>query len=303
MSAELTSHVRYPEDLFKLQRDILTRYHVDKPVDFYNQNDRWQVPTDPTKNTQDAQPPYYILAQRPGDEKASFQLTSALNAFNRENLSSFISASSDPKTYGQIQVLRLPGNTPFRGPQQVQQSFITNNQVRPGLTLFNSQDSKVVFGNLLTLPIGGSGLLYVEPLYVQGTGQNSFPLLQKVLVNYADRVGYADTLQDALDQVFGPGAGTSATGGGATTPPTGDGTTAPTTTPAAPTTSPPGSVGATSPAMDQAVADIKSALDALKAAQSSGDFAAQGQALADLQKAVTAYQTAQQAAASATPTG
>jgi uncharacterized membrane protein (UPF0182 family) len=200
-------------------------------------------------------------------------------------------------------VLRLPGNTPFRGPRQVQQSFITNNQVRPGLTLFNSQDSKVVFGNLLTLPIGGSGLLYVEPLYVQGTGQNSFPLLQKILVNYADRVGYADTLQDALDQVFGPGAGTTATGGGTSTPPTGDGTTTP-TTPAAPTTSPPSAgSGASNPAMDQAVAGIKSALDALKAAQSSGDFAAQGQALADLQKAVTAYQNAQQASASASPTG
>src|SRR4051812_24149369 len=302
MSTELESHIRYPEDLFKLQRDILTRYHVDNPVDFYNQSDRWQVPTDPTKNTQDAQPPYYILAQRPGDQRASFQLTSALNAFNRENLSSFISASSDPKTYGQIQVLRLPGNTPFRGPQQVQQSFITNNQVRPGLTLFNSQDSKVVFGNLLTLPIGGSGLLYVEPLYVQGTGQNSFPLLQKILVNYADRVGYADTLQDALDQVFGPGAGTTATNGGTTTPPTG-GTATP-TSPAAPTTSPPsGGAGASNPAMDQAVAGIKSALDALKAAQSSGDFEGQGKALADLQKAVTAYQNAQQAAASASPTG
>src|SRR3954468_6471494 len=238
MSPELISHVRYPEDLFKLQRDILTRYHVDKPVDFYNQNDRWQVPTDPTKNTQDAQPPYYILAQRPGDERASFQLTSALNAFNRENLSSFISASSDPKTYGQIQVLRLPGNTPFRGPQQVQQSFITNNQVRPGLTLFNSQAPKGFFGNRPPLPIGGSGLLYVEPLYVQGTGQNSFPLLQKILVNYADRVGYADTLQDALDQVFGAGAGEAAVGGG--TGSGGTATQAPATpTPTAPTTTPP----------------------------------------------------------------
>jgi uncharacterized membrane protein (UPF0182 family) len=301
MSDDLVSHVRYPEDLFKLQRDILTRYHVDKPVDFYNQSDRWQVPTDPTKNTQDAQPPYYILAQRPGDDRASFQLTSALNAFNRENLSSFISASSDPKTYGQIQVLRLPGNTPFRGPQQVQQSFITNNQVRPGLTLFNSQDSKVVFGNLLTLPIGGSGLLYVEPLYVQGTGQNSFPLLQKVLVNYADRVGYADTLQDALDQVFGPGAGTTATGG-STAPSTGGAS--PTTGSASPTTSPPAGGGAASnPAMDQAVSAIAAALQSLKTAQSSGDFAAQGQALADLQKAVTAYQAAQSAAATASPTG
>src|SRR4051812_7658203 len=302
MSPELISHVRYPEDLFKLQRDILTRYHVDKPVDFYNQNDRWQVPNDPTQETNEAQPPYYILAQRPGAELASFQLTSALNAFNRENLSSFISASSDPNDYGKIQVLKLPGNTPFRGPQQVQQSFITNNQVRPDLTLFNSAESQAVFGNLLTLPIGGSGLLYVEPLYVQGTGQNSFPLLQKVLVNYGDKVGYGNTLQDALDQVFGPGAGTTATNGGTTTPPTG-GTATP-TSPAAPTTSPPsGGAGASNPAMDQAVAGIKSALDALKAAQSSGDFEGQGKALADLQKAVTAYQNAQQAAASASPTG
>src|SRR3954454_2210209 len=214
MSDELVGHIRYPEDLFKLQRDILTRYHVSDPVDFYNQNDRWQVPNDPTQETNEAQPPYYILAQRPGAELASFQLTSALNAFNRENLSSFISASSDPNDYGKIQVLKLPGNTPFRGPQQVQQSFITNNQVRPDLTLFNSAESQAVFGNLLTLPIGGSGLLYVEPLYVQGTGQNSFPLLQKVLVNYGDRVGYGNTLEDALDQVFGAGAGEAAVGGG-----------------------------------------------------------------------------------------
>src|SRR4051794_19925652 len=307
MSDELVSHVRYPEDLFKLQRDILTRYHVTDATDFYNQNDRWQVPDDPTQDTSAAQPPYYILAQRPGDEKASFQLTSALNAFRRDNLSAFISASSDPQSYGQIQVLRLPGNTPFRGPRQVQQSFITNNQVRPDLTLFNSQESRAVFGNLLTLPIGGNGLLYVEPLYVQGTGSNSFPLLQKVLVNYGDRVGYANTLSHALDQVFGARAGSSATdnhgtaGGGAATP----------TTPAAPSSAPPadGGQAATNPALDRAVADLNAALAAYQAALRSGDFAATGTALAQLQAAVQEYQSAQQAAgassapATASPTG
>jgi uncharacterized protein len=293
VSDELESHVRYPEDLFKLQRDILTRYHVSNPVDFYNQNDRWQVPADPTQDTQEAQPPYYILAQRPGDPAASFQLTSALNAFRRENLSSFISASSDPETYGQIQVLRLPGNTPFRGPQQVQQSFNTNDQVRPDVTLFNSAESQAVFGNLLTLPIGGDGLLYVQPLYVEGTGENSFPLLRKVLVNYGGRVGYADTLSEALDQVFGAGAGESATDS--------DGAPAAPDEPAEPTTPPetpvPPADGGTSgsPALDQAVTAITAALDALETAQRSGDFAAQGQALADLQAAVDAYQAAQAA--------
>jgi uncharacterized membrane protein (UPF0182 family) len=304
MSPELVSHVRYPEDLFKLQRDILTRYHVSDPVDFYNQNNRWQVPNDPTQETNEAQPPYYILAQRPGDELASFQLTSALNAFNRENLSSFISASSDPNDYGKIQVLKLPGNTPFRGPQQVQQSFITNNQVRPDLTLFNSAESQAVFGNLLTLPIGGSGLLYVEPLYVQGTGQNSFPLLQKVLVNYGDKVGYGNTLKDALDQVFGAGAGEAAVSGG-----TGSGgtpTQAPaTSTPTAPTTTPPadGDGRSGNAAMDQAVTEIQAALQALQTAQRNGDFAGQGTALQQLQTAVEAYQKAQQDAGAAQPTG
>ncbi|MCW2578811.1 MAG: hypothetical protein JWR82_412 [Blastococcus sp.] len=294
----LMSHVRYPEDLFKLQRDILTRYHVADPVDFFNQNDRWQVPNDPTQDTDEAQPPYYILAQRPGDEEASFQLTSALNAFNRENLSSFISASSDPENYGEIQVLRLPGNTPFRGPQQVQQSFITNNQVRPDLTLFNSQESRAVFGNLLTLPIGENGLLYVEPLYVQGTGENSFPLLQKVLVNYGDRVGYANTLSEALDQVFGAGAGESAVDSG-DTPPAEDPTPPATPTPSTPTVPPADGGTPATPDMDAAVTAIQSALRALEAAQRNGDFAGQGQALEDLQAAVDAYQSAQQAAGSA----
>jgi uncharacterized protein len=297
MSQELISHVRYPEDMFKLQRDVLTRYHVGDPGVFYAQSDRWQVPNDPTQDTSQAQPPYYILAQRPSDQTASFQLTSALNAYNRDNLSAFISADSDPRSYGQIQVLRLPGNTPFRGPRQVQNSFITNNQVRPDLTLFNSQESRAVFGNLLTLPIGGNGLLYVEPLYVQGTGQNSFPLLQKVLVNYGDRVGYGNTLAEALDQVFGAGAGSAATGNGQS--PTGSAPSSAPPTTAAPTTSPPSSgTGAPNPALEKAVSDIDAALNALATAQRNGDFGAIGKAESDLQKAVQEFQSARSAGSS-----
>ncbi|WP_228395304.1 UPF0182 family membrane protein [Modestobacter roseus] len=298
MSEELISHVRYPEDLFKLQRDVLTRYHVANPVDFYNQNDRWQVPVDPTQQPEstDPQPPYYIVAQRPGDEEASFQLTSALNAYNRDNLSAFISASSAPETYGEIQVLRLPGNTPYRGPLQVQNAFESNNQVRPDLTLFDSDNSEPVFGNLLTLPIGNAGLVYIEPLYVQGTGAGGFPLLQKVLVNYQDKIGYANTLAEALTQVFGEGAGEAAP----------DSDVAPGETPAPeqpadPGTSPPPADGGSgSPTLEAALADIDAALDALADAQRNADFAAIGQAQADLQAAVDAYQAAQ-AAGSAAP--
>ncbi|WP_254790701.1 UPF0182 family membrane protein [Blastococcus tunisiensis] len=296
MDDELVGHVRYPEDLFKVQRDILTRYHVDEPIAFYEGSDRWQIPDDPTRNTDQDQPPYYILAQRPGDDEASFQLTSALNAFQRDNLSAFISASSAPDTYGEIQVLQLPGNTPFRGPGQVQNAFTTNNQVRPDLTLFESESSNAVFGNLLTLPIGDAGLLYVEPLYVEGADESGFPLLQRVLVNFGDRIGYANTLSEALDQVFGAGAGESATDSDdiadtvdedatpEVVPGGGDGVDAPG-----------GGEAPVTPDMEQAVVDINAALAALAAAQRAGDFAGQGQALEDLQAAVDAYQAAQQA--------
>ncbi|MCV2488674.1 UPF0182 family protein [Geodermatophilus sp. YIM 151500] len=308
MPEELVDHVRYPEDLFKVQREILTRYHVEDPVDFYNQSDRWQVSADPTQSnaTEQDQPPYYILAQRPGDERASFQLTSALNAFRRDNLSAFVSASSAPDTYGEIQVLELPGNTPFRGPRQVQNAFLTNNQVRPDLTLFNSENSSAVFGNLLTLPIGGDGLLYVEPLYVRGSGENSFPLLQKVLVNFADRIGYADTLSEALDQVFGAGVGEQATDADNVADTATDDA-QPSPTPDAPATEAPadGGEAAPSPDLAQAIADINAALAALEEAQRNGDFAAQGQALEDLQAATEAYQQIQPGGppAAASPTG
>jgi hypothetical protein len=283
--------VRYPEDLFKLQREVLTRYHVQQASTFYAQSDRWQVPSDPTENTQDAQPPYYLLAQRPGDTAPSYQLTSALNAFNRQNLSSFISASSDPKTYGEMQILKLPGNTPFRGPQQVQQTFITNDGIRRDLTLFNSNESKAVFGNLLTLPIGTNGLLYVEPLYVQGTGTNSFPLLRKVLVDYGDRVGYADTLADALSQAFGVGAGSAATDSGSSGPSPSPSPSPSTSAPSspAPTSAPPAQAN---PALTAAVNQLNAALQSLQTAQRNGDFAGIGQAEAQLAAAVTAYQAA-----------
>jgi uncharacterized membrane protein (UPF0182 family) len=309
ISDELRSHFRYPEDLFKLQRDVLTQYHVNDPSDFYNSSDFWKVPNDPTESTTDPQPPYYVLSQRVGESNSTFQLTSALNALNRENLSAYVSVSSDPDTYGEMQVLQLPGNTQFRGPTQVFQSFNTNSQVRTQLTLFESASSKPVFGNLLTLPIGSNGLLYVEPLYVAGTGQNAFPLLQKVLVNYGDKVGYADTFAEALTQVFGQGAGDAAadsgSGGTSTQAPASPSTTAPSGT-AAPTTTPPADGGggtAGSAALDKAVADLDAAISALATAQRNGDFAGIGKAQSDLQAAVQEYQAASRQTASASPTG
>jgi len=286
ISDSLRSHFRYPEDQFKVQRELLTEYHVDSAAEFFSTVSFWDVPSDPTVQgssgpTGEAQPPYYVLAGLPGQEGATFQLTSPLVSRARQFLSAYVTASSDPANYGQITVLTLPADTQRQGPQQVQGQFLSSPEVSSALTLLRQNQTTVVeYGNLLTLPVGG-GLLNVEPIYVQRAGQNasSYPVLARVLVSYNDRViGFAPTLAGALEQVFGPGAGTNAPDSGqAPTPPVAG----------AGAAAPPGA-----PEVATAATEIQTALSNLKTAQQGGDFAAQGTALAALDAAVQRFQQA-----------
>lgn len=305
ISAELRSHFRYPEDLFKVQRELLSRYHVSNPGEFFSTVSFWDVPSDPTKDASasqasNPQPPYYVLAGDPKNGTTPhFQLTSALVSLRREFLSAYVSASSEPNTYGKITVLQLPSDTQTPGPQQVQTQFTTSTKVSSELNLLRQQQTRVTYGNLLTLPVAG-GLLYVEPIYIERSAQeSSFPQLNKVLVSYAGRVGYQPTLDKALEEVFGAGAGE-----GTTQPGEGSGTTPPPTTssvsPTSTTVPPP--AGGASPDLDKAVQDISTALKDIKDAQASGDWTKLGTAYAALEAATQRYDQARSAAVSATAT-
>jgi uncharacterized membrane protein (UPF0182 family) len=285
ISNELRQHFRYPEDLFKVQREMLARYHVNNPSVFFTNDDFWNVPTDPTQNQQGVdQPPYYVLAGPPiGRGPAEFQLTSALVSLRRPFLAAYISAGSDPQDYGKIRVLELPSDSQTLGPEQVQNRFVSSAQVSAELNLLRQSETDVRYGNLLTLPVGG-GLLYVEPVYIERANQQAaFPQLNRVLVAYGDRIGYAPTLREALNQVFGAGAGDATTSPDQLAPATNQSA-----------TQLPGSAGAggASQGMRQAVADIADALKRLRAAQAAGDFNAQGKALADLDAATKRFDAA-----------
>jgi uncharacterized membrane protein (UPF0182 family) len=294
ISDSLRQHFRYPEDQFKVQRELLTRYHVDNPAEFFSTVSFWDVPSDPTVQgntgaSQNAQPPYYLLTGLPNQPQASFQLTSALVSLRRQFMASYMTASSDPATYGKITVLQLPPDTQTLGPQQVQAQFLGSPEVSSELNLLRQNQTTIDYGNLLTLPVAG-GLLYVEPVYIERAGQDSsYPQLARVLVSFGGRVGYDPQLSKALDQVFGSGAGATAT-----SPSQGTG-------PPTASTSPPAAGPGTNPAAAQAATDISNAFAQLKAAQQSGNFAAQGQALQALDQAVQRFQQAQSAAPSATP--
>ena len=204
ITEELRDHLRYPEDLFKVQRELLARYHVSDPGVFFNNDAFWSVPNDPTApegRNELNQPPYYVVAADPETKNPSFQLITPYRGLNREFLSAHMAVSSDPDNYGDITVRVLPTNTQTRGPKQAQDALMSSDQVARDRTLWEgSNDLKN--GNLLTLPVGDGEILYVEPIYSQRKDQASaFPKLLRVLVFYKDRVGYAPTVSQALSQV------------------------------------------------------------------------------------------------------
>ena len=277
MPAEVVNHVRYPEDLFKIQREILSKYHVKDAGAFYGGQDFWIIPNDPTRpGVQSAQPPYYLQLQMPGDVKPVFSLTTTFAPTRRQTLASFMSVSSDPNNnYGKIRVLQLPRNTTIPGPTQVQNNFESNPDVGALLSLLRRGGSDVELGNLLSLPIAG-GLLYVEPVYVRATAGESYPLLRKVLASFGQKVVFEDNIEDAITALFGTSAGA------ATEPeesPSTDGQ-------ATPTPETPSITGNPEIDLANAINDMQKAVADGKKALAEGDFTAYGKAQQDLENAL-----------------
>ena len=252
-------HIRYPEDMFKVQRDILAKYHVNDAQAFYSGQDFWIVPNDPTKPAlAQAQPPYYLTLKMPGQDKAAFQLTSAYAPTKRQTLAAFMAVNADyGPDYGTIRVLQLPRNTTIPGPTQVQNNFESDPEVATQLSLLRQGGSEVELGNLLSLPVGG-GLLYFEPVYVRGSQGEGYPLLRKVLVSFGSKVAFEDDLATALSKVF--------SGQTITTEPDGDGVVDPIVD----------ETKTSAQLLAQAILDANEAYEDGRAALAKGDFTAYG---------------------------
>ena len=343
ISSDLMSHIRYPEDLFKVQRTLLTRYHVETAAEFYSGQDFWRNPEDPTSpaNNPTDQPPYYQTLQMPGQSDPTFSLSTSFIAGGsggRNVLTGYLAVNAeagnvagtpDPD-YGKLRLLELPRGSTIPGPGQVQNNFTSDSDIATQLGWLKNNQATVLNGNLLTLPVGG-GLLYVQPVYVQASSGTKFPLLRKVLVSFGNEVKLADTLDEALDEVFGGSSGAQAGDAEVTdegipvdekpTGPNTDGSEDPTQSPTQPGStgepstpdtpsepSPPsqpanpdgdGSSGNSGKdpqsVLASSLADAKKAMEDSQAALTAGDFAKYGEAQARLQKAVEAAIAAQDA--------
>ncbi|MGH3448334.1 MAG: UPF0182 family protein, partial [Nocardioidaceae bacterium] len=221
VSPELRAHLRYPVDMFKVQRDILAKYHVTDPQTFYEGSERWKVPEDPAADQDTTQPPYYLSISRPGEDSPKFSLTSVYVPNNRQNLASFVSVNSeasDEKGYGTMQILQLTSDTQVDGPSQIANAFQSDGGVSQALLQYKQTGTNILYGNLLTLPVGDA-LLYVQPVYIKRqASEGAYPVLQYVIASFGKDVGYGATLDEALRVALGlkPGETTGASEGGAT---------------------------------------------------------------------------------------
>ena len=223
MPADLRAHVRYPDDIYRVQAALYTTYHMDSPVDFYHREDQWQIPAGDESG---GAVPFmrHIIMRLPGEAAAEFVYMVPFTPRGKDNLAAWMVARNDGAEYGRLRVYLLSRQSLVFGPTQVENRINQNTEVSRQVSLWDQRGSQVIRGSLLVIPIGAS-LLYVQPLYLRAEG-GRIPELKRVIVAYQNQVVMAENLDGALAQLFGgsgvvSGPGAAAVSGGT---PAGDAT-------------------------------------------------------------------------------
>ncbi len=205
MPPDLRAHLRYPEDLFRVQTDLYATYHMAEPEIFYHREDQWQKPL---VNRRGEEPdPFlrHIVMRLPEEEQAEFIFMVPFTPRGKDNLASWMVARNDGEHYGQLVVYRFPKQSLVFGPTQIVNRISQNTEISRQVSLWDQRGSEVIRGNLLVIPIEES-LIYVQPLYLRAEG-GRIPELKRVVVAYQNRVVMEETLEAGLAQLFGGSVG------------------------------------------------------------------------------------------------
>lgn len=257
MPEGLRAHWRYPEDLLNLQAHALTQYHVTDPVIFLNNSDAWELPRETdSSGVKDEMKPYYVQMRLPGEAGDGFVLILPFTPRQRTNMSGWLAAHCDPGDYGKLILFKYPKERNMPGPEQMESNISQDPDVANINKLWNNEQSTLVGGNLLVVPIGRS-VLYVRPLFQQSRS-NPIPELRRVVLAFSNKVVLAESYEEALRQLMG-------VEGASVKQPTEPGTGTSQPTPSAPQN------------MQAKIKEAASLLDRADAALRSGDFAKYGE--------------------------
>jgi uncharacterized membrane protein (UPF0182 family) len=206
MPADIRAHIRYPEDLFRIQTGLYTTYHMSDPDIFYHREDQWQTPT--LARGESAGDPFvrHIVMRLPGESQEEYIIMTPFTPRQKDNLAAWMIARNDGDHYGELVVYRFPRQSLVFGPSQIVNRINQDTEVSRQLTLWDQRGSEVIRGNLLVIPIE-EALIFVQAIYLRAEG-GQIPELKRVVVAYQNRVVMEETLERGLDRLFGSSAGT-----------------------------------------------------------------------------------------------
>lgn len=204
MPEGIKEHIRYSKTLFNIQADVFKTYHMVNTQVFYNREDQWETANQFFGESKEKVPvdPAYIIMKLP-DRDTEFMLTNAYTPKNKDNMIAWLAAVSDGEDYGRLLVYQFPKQEMIYGPMQIEQRVDQDTTIAPQLTLLSQQGSRVLRGNMQTIPIEDA-IIYVEPIYIQAShGENNLPEAKKVVVAYQNQVVMENTLSEGIAKIFG----------------------------------------------------------------------------------------------------
>ncbi len=201
MPDDIRKHIRYPEDLFTIQSQLYSIYHMTDPNVFYNKEDLWNIPSETYAENNIQMQPYYIISQLPDQEKPEFLLMMPFTPATKNNMISWMAGRSDGENYGELVVYNFPKDTLVYGPMQIESRIEQDSDISQLLTLWSQRGSRVIRGNLLVIPVENS-ILYIEPIYLQAE-TSELPELKRVIVAFGNQIVMRENLELALAEIFG----------------------------------------------------------------------------------------------------
>ncbi len=197
MPSGLITHLRYPEDMFKIQAKMLLNYHMTNTKVFYNREDVWAI----AKTSGQPVESYYDIMEFPGSDQAEFMTLYPLTPSQKDNMVAFLAGVSNKDGVSSLSVYLFPKDRLVYGPAQIEARINQESNISKDLSLWNQGGSTVSKGHTITVPLKDS-LLYVVPLYIT-SNSSSLPELKKVIVSYGNRLVMEDNLPNALIRIFG----------------------------------------------------------------------------------------------------
>ncbi len=207
MPQDLRNHIRYPKDLFKIQSQLYSTYHMKDPMVFYNKEDLWSIPNEIYAGTSIQMEPYYIISKLPQSKSAEFLLIMPFTPATKNNMISWLAARNDGEHYGELFIYKFPKDKLVYGPMQIESRIDQDAEISQLLTLWSQRGSRVIRGNLLVIPVDNS-ILYVEPIYIQAE-TSELPELKRVVFGFGDKIVMRETLEQGINAIFGQETGTT----------------------------------------------------------------------------------------------